>query len=362
MQGIFRIARHLAIIALIARALLPMGWMPAAHGLTICSMDTGSASARQDGDKDNSSHEECPFAAAPHLASVPDVPRWRCPPSMPLPPPPTALTRVPSPPISPHNLPAPRPTSSEPFRDAGLRRLPLMRSFGESHVPFHMPSAHGVCAATLLSTLQFAQAQTHRRQPRTVIVTGERTEAQQPDKVETVTQAQAQEQINVVNTEDMLKDMPSIFVRKRHDGDTQDPVATRTSGVGESARNLIYVDGILVSTPIGNNNGATGSPHFGIAQPEDVSADRCAVWPLRRRICRRLHRRGDQHHHQDARPFHALCRCAGHAESISVSTTPAAARRLAAFGRHRRQAGQFFLARCRPTIWTALPSRSPSSP
>jgi iron complex outermembrane recepter protein len=106
----------------------------------------------------------------------------------------------------------------------------------------------------------------------TVVVTGERTESQQPDKVETVTQVQAQQQINVVNTEDMLQDIPSIFVRKRHEGDTQDPVATRTSGVGESARNLIYADGILISTPLGNNNGATGSPHFGIAESEDVSA------------------------------------------------------------------------------------------
>jgi hypothetical protein len=75
MQGIFRIARHLAIVALIARALLPMGWMPAAHGLTICSMDAGAHQPAKDGDKNTSSHEECPFAAAPHLASAPDVPK-----------------------------------------------------------------------------------------------------------------------------------------------------------------------------------------------------------------------------------------------------------------------------------------------
>jgi iron complex outermembrane receptor protein len=119
-----------------------------------------------------------------------------------------------------------------------------------------------------------AQAQTAQSAngPETVIVTGEQTQADQPDRVATVTQLQAQQQINVVNTEDMLQNLPSLFVRKRHEGDTQDPVATRTSGVGESARNLIYADGILISTPLGNNNGATGSPHFGIAQPEDVSA------------------------------------------------------------------------------------------
>ena len=68
----------------------------------------------------------------------------------------------------------------------------------------------------------------------------------------------------------MLKYAPSLLVRKRHYGDTQDPVATRTSGVGASARNLIFVDGILISSPIGNNN-TTASPHFGVAAPQDVS-------------------------------------------------------------------------------------------
>ncbi len=82
--------------------------------------------------------------------------------------------------------------------------------------------------------------------------------------------ARAQEQVNTVNTEDMLKYAPSLFVRKRHYGDMQDPVATRTSGVGSSARSLIYVDGILVSSPIGNNN-TSASPHFGVAAPQDVS-------------------------------------------------------------------------------------------
>ncbi len=88
----------------------------------------------------------------------------------------------------------------------------------------------------------------------TVIVTGERTEADVPNKIEDVSAEDASIQINAVNTEDMLKYIPSIVVRKRHYGDTQDPLATRTSGVGASARSLLYVDGILISSPIGNNN------------------------------------------------------------------------------------------------------------
>ena len=103
----------------------------------------------------------------------------------------------------------------------------------------------------------------------TVIVTGERTQADLPNKIEGITAIEAQTLINAVNTEDMLKYIPSILVRKRHYGDTQDPLATRTSGVGASARSLLFVDGILISSPIGNNN-TSASPHFGIAQPEDI--------------------------------------------------------------------------------------------
>ena len=108
--------------------------------------------------------------------------------------------------------------------------------------------------------------------PEYVIVNGMRSaDPDDPASADTsVTATRAQEQINTVNTEDMLKYAPSLLVRKRHYGDTQDPVATRTSGVGASARNLIFIDGMLVSSPIGNNN-ASASPHFGVAAPHDIS-------------------------------------------------------------------------------------------
>ena len=118
-----------------------------------------------------------------------------------------------------------------------------------------------------------AQAQSIGRslQPEYVIVTANRAIAPIPPRpTRSMTAAKAQEQINTVNTEDMLKYAPSLVVRKRHYGDTQDPIATRTSGVGASARNLIFVDGIMISSPIGNNNSAA-SPHFGVAAPQDVS-------------------------------------------------------------------------------------------
>ncbi|MEJ0023860.1 MAG: TonB-dependent receptor plug domain-containing protein [Alphaproteobacteria bacterium] len=61
-----------------------------------------------------------------------------------------------------------------------------------------------------------------------------------------------------------------MLVRKRHIGDTQAPIATRTSGVGASARSLIYADGVLVSALIGNNN-SNASPKWGMIAPEEIA-------------------------------------------------------------------------------------------
>src|SRR3954471_8681649 len=74
---------------------------------------------------------------------------------------------------------------------------------------------------------------------------------------------------NVRNTEDALRYFPSLFVRKRHIGDTQAPLATRTSGVGASARSLVYADGVLLSALIGNNNNFA-SPRWGMVSPEEI--------------------------------------------------------------------------------------------
>jgi len=75
MKGFFRAACHLAIIALLLRAMLPAGWMPDAQaGLTICSVTTLGV-IHHDGPTDGKvQHEECAFAAAAHLASTPSAP------------------------------------------------------------------------------------------------------------------------------------------------------------------------------------------------------------------------------------------------------------------------------------------------
>ena len=76
--------------------------------------------------------------------------------------------------------------------------------------------------------------------------------------------------VNAVNVEDTLKYLPSLIVRKRHIGDTQAPLATRTSGLGASARSLIYADGVLLSSLIGNNN-TSASPRWSLVSPQEIA-------------------------------------------------------------------------------------------
>ena len=76
--------------------------------------------------------------------------------------------------------------------------------------------------------------------------------------------------VNAMNVEDSIKYLPSLLVRKRHIGDTQAPLATRTSGLGSSARSLIYADGALLSALIGNNN-TSASPRWSLVSPQEIA-------------------------------------------------------------------------------------------
>jgi len=104
----------------------------------------------------------------------------------------------------------------------------------------------------------------------TIVVVGTREAAHKTaNSVESVTVEQLRRTVNLRNAEDSLRYLPSLFVRKRHTGDTQAPVATRTSGVGSSARSLVYADGVLLSALIGNNNNFA-SPRWGMVSPEEI--------------------------------------------------------------------------------------------
>ena len=106
--------------------------------------------------------------------------------------------------------------------------------------------------------------------PPAIVIVGSREAAEMtPNSKESVDAAQLRTTTNVRNAEDALRYFPSLFVRKRHIGDTQAPLATRTSGVGSSARSLVYADGVLLSALIGNNNNFA-SPRWGMVSPEEI--------------------------------------------------------------------------------------------
>ncbi|WP_151446027.1 TonB-dependent receptor [Lacisediminimonas profundi] len=93
--------------------------------------------------------------------------------------------------------------------------------------------------------------------------------AESPATTESITAERARATTNVANTEDMLKYLPGVLVRKRYAGDTQAPMATRTTGINAGARSLVYADGALLSTLVNNNNG-NGSPQWFMVTPEEV--------------------------------------------------------------------------------------------
>src|ERR1700761_7002490 len=92
------------------------------------------------------------------------------------------------------------------------------------------------------------------------------TLAPAPTTRETVTAETIAATVNAMTPEDALRYLPNMLIRQRHVGDTQSPITTRTSGVGASARSLIYVDGMLISSLIGNNN-TSASPKWGLVSP-----------------------------------------------------------------------------------------------
>jgi len=93
--------------------------------------------------------------------------------------------------------------------------------------------------------------------------------AQIPTTIEGITGAQIEDRINAIDSEDALKYLPSLNVRKRYPGDYDHAVlASRASGTGNSARSLVYADGILLSNLLGN--GATYTPRWGLVTPEEI--------------------------------------------------------------------------------------------
>ena len=94
-----------------------------------------------------------------------------------------------------------------------------------------------------------------------------------PTTIEGVTRDEIETRINATDSEDALKYLPSLLVRKRYIGDYNHAIlSTRASGTGNSARSAVYADGILLSNYLGNGiaNGTNYAPRWGLVTPEEI--------------------------------------------------------------------------------------------
>jgi iron complex outermembrane receptor protein len=144
-----------------------------------------------------------------------------------------------------------------------------------------MPSLqHGPRRALALAACAALAATAHANHPEDpaaqrldrVNVTGSRPTSlpiEIPTTTEGLTGAQVEQRINATDSADALKYLPSLVVRKRHIGDHDHAVlASRASGTGNSARSMVYADGILLSNLLGN--GAQFTPRWGLVTPEEI--------------------------------------------------------------------------------------------
>ncbi|MEX3812780.1 TonB-dependent receptor [Paraburkholderia sp. BR13439] len=85
--------------------------------------------------------------------------------------------------------------------------------------------------------------------------------------IETVTRDQFANW-NVVNTEDVLKYLPNLAVRKRFIGDLNSIIAVRGTSNTQSARGLVYADGLLLSNLLGNSY--SFPPRWSMVSPDEI--------------------------------------------------------------------------------------------
>ena len=93
-----------------------------------------------------------------------------------------------------------------------------------------------------------------------------------PATMESVTAEQIARTVNATDSEDALKYLPSLLVRKRYIGDYNHAIlSSRASGTGNSARSAVYADGILLSNYLGNGvGGLSFPPRWGMVTPQEI--------------------------------------------------------------------------------------------
>ena len=134
------------------------------------------------------------------------------------------------------------------------------------------PASFTVALTLMVSGVASAQPTAPTKELGVVVVTSGQPSSlptQIPTTMESVTATQIAETINATDSEDALKYVPSLSVRKRYIGDYNHAVlASRASGANNPARSAVYADGILLSNYLGNS--ATHAPRWGLVTPEEI--------------------------------------------------------------------------------------------
>jgi iron complex outermembrane receptor protein len=84
-----------------------------------------------------------------------------------------------------------------------------------------------------------------------------------------ITRPKLQQQ-NLTESADALKYAPNMMVRKRYIGDPNAVISGRNAGTLQSARSLLYADGLLLSNLM--SNGWDGAPRWGMVTPQEIGA------------------------------------------------------------------------------------------
>ncbi len=78
-----------------------------------------------------------------------------------------------------------------------------------------------------------------------------------------------EQQINLIDTSDIVKYSPDTMTRKRYIGDRNAIIETRTASVTTSSHSLVYADGVLISNLLGN--GYSYPARWNMVMPEELS-------------------------------------------------------------------------------------------
>jgi iron complex outermembrane receptor protein len=143
--------------------------------------------------------------------------------------------------------------------------------------------------------------------------------------MEGLTREQIERTVNATDSEDALKYLPSLLVRKRYIGDYNHAIlSSRASGTGNSARSAVYGDGILLSNYLGNGVGGLSFPaalEHGHARRD--RARRRDVRPVLSGVSRQLGRRGGGFHDRYAKGFEAHAKAGYSSQPFELYNTDA---------------------------------------